>query len=72
MLSRGTDILPLLGARTREQLRETLGALELTLTPEDSNRIARAVPAEQVAGTRYGPAQMAMLDSERPSGKEVR
>jgi len=65
VLSRGTDILPLIGARTREQLRETLGALDIALGAEELDRIARAVPAEQVAGTRYGPAQMAMLDSER-------
>jgi len=64
VLSRGTDILPLIGARTREQLREALGALDITLRPEELDRIARAVPAEEVAGTRYGAAQMAMLDSE--------
>ena len=67
VLSRGTDILPVIGARTREQLRETLGALDLTLTKDGLDRIPRAVPADQVAGTRYAPAQMAMLDSERPS-----
>ncbi len=65
VLSRGTDILPLIGARTRAQLQEALGALALALTPKDLDRIARAVPADLVAGARYGPAQMAMLDSER-------
>jgi aryl-alcohol dehydrogenase-like predicted oxidoreductase len=65
VLSRGPDILPLVGARTREQLREALGALDITLSPGDLDRIARAVPAEKVAGTRYGAGQMAMLDSER-------
>lgn len=69
VLSRGTDILPLIGARTRDQLRETLGALDLTLTKDELDRIARAVPADQVAGSRYGAAQMAMLDSERASGQ---
>ena len=68
VLSRGNDILPLIGARTRAQLRESLGALDLTLTTDELDRISRAVPAERVAGTRYGPAQMAMLDSERASG----
>ena len=67
VLTRGTDILPVIGARTREQLRETLAAPELTLTKDEVDRIARAVPADQVAGTRYAAAQMAMLDSERPS-----
>lgn len=69
VLSRGSDILPLIGARTREQLREALGALELGLRKDELDRIARAVPAEQVAGSRYAPAQMAMLDSERVSGQ---
>ncbi|MBI4573607.1 MAG: aldo/keto reductase [candidate division NC10 bacterium] len=69
VLSRGTDILPLIGARTREQLNETLAALDLTLTEDELDRIASAVPADLVAGTRYGPAQMAMLDSERPMRK---
>jgi aryl-alcohol dehydrogenase-like predicted oxidoreductase len=65
VLSRGTDILPLVGARTREQLREALGALDVTLSAGELDRIAQAVPAEQVAGTRYAAPQMAMLDSER-------
>ncbi len=64
-LSRGDDIVPLIGARTRAQLSEALGALEVRLTSEEIDRISRLVPPEQVAGTRYGAAQMAMLDSER-------
>ena len=67
VLSRGTDIVPLIGARTRAQLREALGALDIALGPEDLDRIARTVPADEVAGARYGSAQMAMLDSERPA-----
>ena len=67
VLSRGTDILPLIGARTRAQLQEALGALDIALGPEELDRIARAVPADLVAGARYSPAQMAMLDSERPA-----
>jgi aryl-alcohol dehydrogenase-like predicted oxidoreductase len=66
VLSRGTDIVPLVGARNRAQLREALGALDIALGPEDLDRIARTVPVNQVAGARYGSAQMAMLDSERP------
>ena len=67
VLSRGTDIVPLIGARTRTQLREALGACAVVLTREEVARIEQAVPVAQVAGTRYGPAQMAMLDSERPA-----
>jgi aryl-alcohol dehydrogenase-like predicted oxidoreductase len=54
-----------LGARTRAQLEEVLGALGLALTPADLARIEQALPASAVAGTRYDPRQMQMLDSER-------
>ena len=65
VLAQGDNIVPLLGSRRREQLRDVLGALDLTLSPEDLRRIADAVPASQVAGTRYDAGQMRMLDSER-------
>jgi aryl-alcohol dehydrogenase-like predicted oxidoreductase len=65
VLSRGTDIVPLIGARRRDRLTEALGALEVTLTPEDLSRIEEAVPAGAAAGTRYDAHQMTLLDSER-------
>jgi aryl-alcohol dehydrogenase-like predicted oxidoreductase len=65
VLSRGQDIVPLIGARTREQLRDGLGALALDLTQEQLRELESAVPAEAVAGSRYGEPQMAHLDSER-------
>ena len=64
-LSRGEDIVPLVGARRRDRLTEALGALELTLTADDLASIERAVPAGAAAGTRYPAPQMAHLDSER-------
>jgi aryl-alcohol dehydrogenase-like predicted oxidoreductase len=64
VLSRGNDLIPLIGARTRGQLHEALGALALTLGPHELEQIAKSVPGDQVMGDRYGPAQMAMLDSE--------
>ncbi len=65
VLARGQDIVPLIGARTRERLQEALGALELELSPEELERIERAMPAEAAAGERYPEQQMAQLDSER-------
>lgn len=65
VLSRGRDIVPLVGSRRREQLREALGALDVTLDPDDLARIEEAVPADAAAGERYAPAGMASLDSER-------
>jgi len=65
VLSRGEDIVPLVGARRRDQLAEALGAFELRLTPEDLGAIERAVPPGAAAGDRYHEPQMASLDSER-------
>src|SRR4051794_1572419 len=58
VLNRGEDIVPLVGARTRERLTEALGALELDI---DAGRIELGA----AAGTRYDERQMQMLDSER-------
>jgi len=64
-LSRGPDVVPLVGARRRDRLAEALGALELALTAEDLAAIERAVPAGAAAGDRYHAPQIATLDSER-------
>jgi len=65
VLSRGEDIVPLIGARTRERLAEALGALEVTLDEADLAAIEEAVPPGAAAGERYPVPQMAHLDSER-------
>jgi len=62
--SRGDDILPVMGARRRAQLKETLDGLALELTADDLARIDAAVSPELTAGTRYDAPQMAHLDSE--------
>jgi aryl-alcohol dehydrogenase-like predicted oxidoreductase len=63
--AQGSDIVPLVGARSRRRLQESLAALDLKLTAEDLAAIERAVPKGAAAGERYAAAQMAMLDSER-------
>jgi aryl-alcohol dehydrogenase-like predicted oxidoreductase len=65
VLSRGEDIVPLIGARTRERLQEALGALEVGLDDHDLERIEQVVPPGAAAGDRYPEQQMANLDSER-------
>jgi aryl-alcohol dehydrogenase-like predicted oxidoreductase len=65
VLSRGEDVIPLVGARTRAQLRDALGVLHLRLSPADIERVGQIVSPDRIAGTRYDAAQMAMLDSER-------
>ena len=63
--AQGDDIVPLIGARRRTQLTESLGALDVKLTAEQLARLADAVPAGAVSGGRYADAQMAHLDSEK-------
>jgi aryl-alcohol dehydrogenase-like predicted oxidoreductase len=65
VLSRGTDIVPLVGARRRDRLSEALGALNVTVTEADLAAIEAAIPADAAAGTRYDAYQMSILDSER-------
>ena len=62
VLSRDPHVIPLVGARTGAQLAETLGALEVALTPEDHARIDAAIPEGSIAGTRYAEAQMRQVD----------
>jgi aryl-alcohol dehydrogenase-like predicted oxidoreductase len=69
VMSRGTDIVPLIGARRRKQLAESLQALDLKLTSEDLAHIESVIPADAVAGTRYAEEQMRHLDSERAASK---
>jgi aryl-alcohol dehydrogenase-like predicted oxidoreductase len=64
-LAKGEHIVPVIGARTRKQLDESLGALDVTLSADELARIEATVPADAVAGTRYDPSQMRALDSER-------
>jgi aryl-alcohol dehydrogenase-like predicted oxidoreductase len=64
-LSRGDDIVPLVGARRRDRLAESLAALTVTLSGDELAALEQAVPKGAAAGTRYAEAQMAQLDSER-------
>lgn len=65
VLAKSPSIVPVIGARTRAQLDESLGALEIRLSPDDVAAIEAAVPQSEVAGTRYDEHQMRILDSER-------
>jgi aryl-alcohol dehydrogenase-like predicted oxidoreductase len=64
-LAKSPSIIPVVGARKRTQLAESLGALQVKLTDEEIAAVEAAIPAEAVAGTRYGEDQMRVLDSEK-------
>ena len=62
VLSRDPHVIPLMGSRTRAQLADVVGALEVVLSPEDHARIDAAIPSGSIAGTRYAEAQMRQVD----------
>jgi aryl-alcohol dehydrogenase-like predicted oxidoreductase len=68
ILSKGKEIIPLVGARRRPQLTEALDTLETLFSLDEIATIERAVPQGSVSGDRYGAEQMAVLDSERRMG----
>jgi aryl-alcohol dehydrogenase-like predicted oxidoreductase len=65
VLARSNSVIPVIGARKRTQLAESLAALEVKLTPDEIAAIEASVPPNAVAGTRYDEHQMKVLDSER-------
>ncbi len=68
VLSKGKEIIPLVGARHRQQLKDALETLAISFSPDEIATIEHAVPPGSVAGERYGAEQMAVLDSERRMG----
>jgi aryl-alcohol dehydrogenase-like predicted oxidoreductase len=65
VLVKNTSIVPLIGARTRRQLTESLGALPVTLSSAEMAQIEAALPPAAIAGIRCDEHQMRVLDSER-------
>jgi aryl-alcohol dehydrogenase-like predicted oxidoreductase len=65
VLAKEPGFVPVVGARTRAQIDDALGALERPLSVSDVAAVEAIVPAEAIAGTRYGAEQMKHLDSER-------
>jgi aryl-alcohol dehydrogenase-like predicted oxidoreductase len=63
--AQGEDVVPLVGARTRERLDEALGSVDVQLTADDLVEIEQAVPRDAAAGERYASALLAELDSEK-------
>ena len=68
-LSRGEDIVPLVGARKRERLAESLVALDVALDASELALLEQAIPTDAAAGERYPAMQLAHMDSERSGPK---
>ncbi|SCD77697.1 hypothetical protein GA0115238_124246 [Streptomyces sp. di50b] len=61
MAARGEDIVPLVGARTREGVAEALPALDVELTADDLAEIEKAVPPGSARGDRHPAVFMSTL-----------
>ena len=53
LLAQGDDVIPIPGTKSLDRLRENLGAMDITLTPQELDAIAEVLPAGAAAGTRY-------------------
>lgn len=58
LLSRGPDIFPIPGAKSRKHLEENLKAAEIVFAPDELARLEAAIPPGAAAGTRYPAGQM--------------
>jgi aryl-alcohol dehydrogenase-like predicted oxidoreductase len=65
VLAKGSNIVPVIGARKPAQLSESLAALDLRLSADDVQQIEKTLPADAIVGDRYQAAQMQHLDSEK-------
>ena len=62
VLSRGEDIIPLVGTRSRRHLEQAICGLEFKLSQADLAELEAALPRNAVAGTRYPEALMKQLN----------
>jgi aryl-alcohol dehydrogenase-like predicted oxidoreductase len=65
LLHRGPDILPIPGTRSRDHLRENLGALQVQLSDDLAARADALINHGTVAGPRYNATTTAEVDTER-------
>ncbi|HEX4284198.1 MAG TPA: aldo/keto reductase [Terracidiphilus sp.] len=62
LLAKGDDVVPIPGTKRRKYLEENVAATELTLTPQEVAQLDAALSPESIAGPRYSPQMMAMVD----------
>lgn len=53
LLAQGEDIVPIPGTKRRKYLEENVKAVEVSLTPDDLQRIDEVAPKNVAAGDRY-------------------
>lgn len=58
--SRGPDVFPIPGTKSRTRLGENAKACEVKLTAEECAELEAAVPHDQIVGERYAPDGQSM------------
>ena len=61
LLAQGEDIVPIPGTKRRSYLEQNSAAVDLRLSKEAINALAKAFPLNVTAGTRYPEKQLAGL-----------
>src|SRR5579872_2570552 len=62
LLAKGDDIVPIPGTKRTKYLEENIMAVELILSSQEIEQLDAALPPEAIAGLRYSPQMMAMVD----------
>ena len=62
VLAQGEDVVPIPGTKRRKYLEENAAAADIELTAEDIAELEAAIPEDEVAGDRYGEANMKRID----------
>ncbi len=61
-LAQGEEIIPIPGTKRRNYLDENIGALDVTLSPDELARIDAIFPPDAVAGARYPELMMKLVN----------
>lgn len=62
ILAQGNELLPIVGTKRRTYLQENLGALDVSLTPDDLDAIEAISPKGAAAGERYPENMMKLVN----------
>jgi aryl-alcohol dehydrogenase-like predicted oxidoreductase len=62
LLRRHQDVIPIPGTSSIARVEENIRAADLGLSEQDLNRIETALPKGSVAGERYAPAMMKIVN----------
>jgi len=61
VLAKGIDFVPIPGTKRRKYLDQNAAAIGIDLTESDIQQLESAMPADEVAGARYGEQALAMV-----------